>query len=377
MSLRKVEIEFNKFPESPKLKLKDVDTGDYIKSIEVNLFQLTAQYKIEEFGDHNEPNCYSEYAALKYLLPTTNLFKFKSGHPGVARDSRRENSRVIGQTFCRYFNYYFLDAEYTAHISSFLGKKLGSEFGNVAVERNGDGDTPDFISADSTNGLFLSEAKGRRKVVSFSDDEFDKWRKQFDRIKILQDGTELSLKGYILEFAIANENNKLANSKLLVEDPWTGGQRADVNPNFVNLVKCGHYKEILEKIRLGYIGGALVYQDKLSAAKYSLPVFFNKVTAKQYIGLFSAFRSKDYVDPFFLFTREVMYYLKNRSEYFYGIEKSLFARLVAIGRGNFNMLSEINSNSEDQFFNESAIEFKDGSLLCDPGLMRLDGFEEF
>lgn len=181
--------------------------------------KLIALYKIEEFNDYSTPICFKEYSALNYLLPNTNLFKFQEGHPGKGKDSRKENSRVLGQSLCRYFNSDFLDAPYTANISDFIGKQLGFEFNNIKIERKSTGDTPDFISASNSKTIFLSEAKGRRGIIPFTDKNFKVWRKQFDRISIYSGITELSLKGYIFEVAISNEKNNLSNSKILVEDP--------------------------------------------------------------------------------------------------------------------------------------------------------------
>ena len=210
MNHRDLKIEFKDFPGTPPEMLKNNSTNDYLKEIEIDLFKLSNFYKIEEFDDCSSSVCYKEYPALRYLIPNTNLFKFQGKHPGSSKDSRKENSRVLGQTFCRYFNYYFLDAPYTSHVSNFIGKELGAEFNSVRIERNKKGDTPDFISAKNDNTIFLSEAKGRRKEIPFNHDDFNKWREQFNKISIYDSNNiQVSLKGNILELAIANENNGL------------------------------------------------------------------------------------------------------------------------------------------------------------------------
>jgi hypothetical protein len=89
-------IEYNDFPLLPIGNLLDIATNTYRENIDVNLANLVAKYKIEEFDDYSLPIHFCEYPALKYLLPKTNEFKFSGGQPGKGKDSRRENSRILG-----------------------------------------------------------------------------------------------------------------------------------------------------------------------------------------------------------------------------------------------------------------------------------------
>ncbi|MEA5403221.1 hypothetical protein VB776_09870 [Arcicella sp. DC2W] len=374
---RTIDIEFNKFPPTPQANLLDKTTNNYAKSLDINLLKLTALYKIEEFDDFSMPTCCTEYPALKYLLPSTDLFKFQIGHPGKGKDSRKENSRVLGQTLCRYFNSEYLDAPYMANISDFIGRKLGNEFNNVRIERKSSGDTPDFIAASNSKSIFLSEAKGRRRIVPFTDNDFDKWREQFDRISIFSSTTEQSLKGYIFEVAIANENNKLSNSKILVEDPYTSGERFESNEDLFNLTKFGHYKRVLQKMGLQFIGDAIIYTEKLNESKYSFPTFTSKKSNKEYVGIFTPNFPFMFDFPFWEFgIREYNQVIKRHSQHFFGIEKTIFKNLISIARGDKEYLNSIEKRKGD-FLNESHIEFEDGTLLCNPYLISIEKFEQF
>lgn len=374
---RTILIDFNEFPLVPKTSLLDTTTDHYVKTLDIDLLKLAALYKIEEFDDNSAPINYTEYPALKYLLPNTDLFKFQGGHPGKGKDARKENSRVLGQTLCRYFNSEYLDAPYVANISDLIGRQLGNEFNGIRIERKLSGDTPDFISASNSKNIFLSEAKGRRRIIQFDHKDFDKWRKQFERISIFSNNVELSLKGYIFEVAIANEKNKLPNSKVLIEDPDTSGEKFESNEDLFNLTKYGHYKRILQKIGLQFVGDALIYNDKLNQNKFTLRVFSSKKSNKEYIGTFIPHFPFMFGFPYWEFgMREYGQFIKQYSQYFFGIEKTIFKNLISLARGNKEYLNNI-EKSKGNFFNESHIEFEDGTLLCNPHLISIRNFEEF
>lgn len=374
---RKIDIEFNKFPTRPQTNLLDSNTNDYVKSLDIDLLKLTALYKIEEFEDNSIPTCYREYPALNYLLPNTDLFKFRSGQPGKGKDSRKENSRVLGQSLCRYFNIEFLNAPFVANISDFIGKQLGNEFNNVRIERKTSGDTPDFISAGSSQLIFLSEAKGRRRIIPFTDNDYNEWRKQFDRISVFSNTTELSLKGYIFEVAIANENNKIANSRILIEDPYTSGEKFESNGNLFDLVRLGHYKRVLQKIGLQFIGNALIYNEKLNQNKFTFQTFNSKKTNKEYVGIFVPHFPFMFHFPFWdIGIREYNQIIKRHSSHFFGIDKAVFKILLSLARGNNDNVGSLEMR-KGNFSDESHFEFEDGTLLCNPYLISIGDFEQF
>lgn len=374
---RTIDIEFNKFPVTPQENLLDTNTNGYLKFLDIDLLELTALYKIEEFDDYSLPTSCKEYPALHYLIANTDLFKFILGQPGKGKDSRRENSRVLGQSLCRYFNSKFLNAPYMANISDFIGRQLNDEFNNVRIERKSSGDTPDFISASSSHSIFLSEAKGRRRIIPFTDKDFDKWRKQFDRISILSNDTELSLKGYIFEVAIANEKNKISNSKILVEDPYTSGEKFEYNEDLFNLTKYGHYKRVLQKMGLQFIGNALIYKEKLSQNKFEFQTFKSKKTNKEYIGVFMPKSPFIFDFPYWeIGIREYRQIFKRHSSYFFGIDKTVFKKLISVARGSKENLGNIEISKGD-FSDESHFLFEDSTLLCDPYLISIGDFEQF
>ncbi len=90
----------------------------------------------------------------------------------------------------------------------------------------------------------------------------------------------MSLKGFIFEVAIANEKNNLYDSKILVEDPYTSGSKFVSIEDLFNLTKCGHYKRVLQKIGLQFIGNSLIYKEKLNRTKFLFQTFILKKQEK-------------------------------------------------------------------------------------------------
>lgn len=132
------------------------------------------------------------------------------------------------------------------------------------------------------------------------------------------------------------------NSKLFVEDPKTSGEKFIEDKNHYNLVKCGHYFELLSKIGYGFIGQALLYKDKLKNVKFSIPVFVSKQTNKEYIGRFDLFNSYPmFLDFPFFKERDLFRFSKFNSSVFYGVEKRFFKNLMKISKGNSDFINEL------------------------------------
>jgi hypothetical protein len=375
--MRKISVDYNKFIAPPAKLADPTDPKKYKSEVEIDLNELSRQYIIEEFDEHLTTCSASDYIDLRFLRKTTNLFKFRGGHPGSAKDSRKERSRVMGQTMTRYFLHEFLNAKYVANVSTFLNKDLGSKFGNYKLIRTKDGDTPDFICANNSSDIFLAEAKGRRTDKTFSDPVFTNARNQFKRVKIEKGGKAISLDGYIGVFIIANENNGLYNSKLLLEDPATEGEAFIESNDLLNLVKMGHYCELLTKMGLGFIGESLLSNDsKLFEDKFPFQIFTYKGDSQEYIGMFLSpqFQEDRFFHPIF-FDRGDRYlnsYLKRSSKYFIGINRQIFETLLSVARGNTQAINEIKL-TENQILNGITCKYADGIIISDSYLMDYKG----
>ncbi|GEM_PF-4599675 len=201
MNKREIKIKTNNFKEDFVGDfIYDRSINTFVKTAEIDLKELCARYLLEEFDHKSTVKHYKEYPTLRFLLQNVKEFKFKAGQPGATKDAKKENSRVLGQTVCRYFIEKTFGNIYIANIGSLLDKKLTGEFSNIFVERVRKGDSPDYLFIDNNNQPCLAEAKGSRKPIEFSDTKFDKWREQFETVQVKVNNNPIQVKGYITEF---------------------------------------------------------------------------------------------------------------------------------------------------------------------------------
>ncbi|WP_291135180.1 hypothetical protein [Flavobacterium sp. UBA7663] len=355
MNKREIILETNNFqPGFSGNFIFDQKAKKFLNKIEIDLDELCAKFLLEEFDDLRPVKFYGQFPALNYLIENIREFKFEGAHPGASKDPRKENSRVLGQTICRYFVEKTFGTGFMANIGTLLGRKLPPEFAHISVDRIQEGDTPDFLFIDNNNAPCLAEAKGRRTAVPFSDNKFDTWRKQFEKIEVKINGSPTEVKGYITELAIANEDNKMSNSIFYVEDPKLEGKEYN-DGNLDQLIKLAHYERILARTYLNFVGNSLLSNEKLSQSKnYGVRVF--KVAGIE------ALRNHEIV-PLYEFLPN-RFFLKNAI--FIGISFAVLKNLLHIARGNqiglYESVKYINFNSV--FF-----QFIDGFTVCNSNLL--------
>ncbi|PZR20768.1 MAG: hypothetical protein DI539_09890 [Flavobacterium psychrophilum] len=356
MNKREIYIETNKFDDtfSGSFIYNNTD-NEFFKKVEIDLDELCAKYLLEEFDDRSPVGTYKQFPALNYLLTNIVEFKFKGGHPGTNKDARRENSRVLGQTICRYFVEKTFGNTFMANVGTLLGRKLPDEFSNITIKRKEDGDTPDFLFMDNQNKPCLAEAKGRRIAVPFGDEKFEGWRKQFERVEVEINGKATEVKGYITELAIANEDNKMVNSILYIEDPTLeGGQYRQ--GNLEKLIKFAHYERLLSNTFLNFVGNSLLSEDKLSKSKtYWVDIYrisgINSIEDEEIVSL-STFDEFRFPYP---------------SNYkFVGITLRTLKSLLYIAKGERSeSVTEVNYEN----FNSVFFRFPDGFVVCNANLL--------
>ena len=199
----------------------------------------------------------------------------------------------------------------------------------------------------------LAEAKGRRNEIDFNHNDFGKWRKQFDTIEINVNNKVQSVKGYITSLAIANENNKLSNSIVSIEDPEFEGQEYE-EANLGELIKLAHYERILSKTYLNFIGNSLLSEDDLTNnKKYRVSVY--KIDGFKTPGL-------DEIVPLYEYCPR--FYAENLP--FIGITLKMLETLLDIARGN-RFLTVVDMKHEN--FNSVFFRFTDGFVVCNPNLL--------
>ncbi|MXS71580.1 hypothetical protein GSF70_10155 [Flavobacteriaceae bacterium W22] len=354
MSKRTLDIKTNRFPSDFSGNyIFDQIEKKFLEEVEINLEELCARYFLEAFNDRRPIFEYGQFTLLNYLIPDVSEFKFTGKQPGADKDSRRDNSRILGQTICRYFVEKIFGQTYIANISNILNRNLPGKFSHISIKKKQKGDTPDYLFMDNNNKPCLAEAKGRRNAIEFDSDDFDKWRKQFDTVEILINEIPQAVKGYITSLSIANENNKLSNSILNIEDPDYEGEEYE-DENLGELIKLAHYERILSKTYLNFIGNSLLSQDDLSIQK-KFPVSVFKIDGFKTHGFDEIVSLNRYYQRFY-----------DESIPFVGITLKTLERLLDIARGKryFNI-----EDIKYENFNSVFFRFTDGFVVCNPNLL--------
>lgn len=203
----------------------------------------------------------AEFEYLRFLANTSD-FRFLNDGPGANSSKRRSISSEMGQAFCRWFLHDHLGIPFFAHMQDVLDKKAHPAFNGMKVTRSQAGDVPDYLCARSVNRPYIAEAKGRLTSIGFKTREFQNWRKQFSRIRILdRNSTPVRLKGFIVGTRFATEENKSSlKSTVYAEDPETNGETAidEVSSAALSLgIVAVHYSRPMLKIGQRLLSSAL------------------------------------------------------------------------------------------------------------------------
>jgi hypothetical protein len=144
-----------------------------------------------------------------------------------------------------------------------LDKPLTQNFDGLKLRRVDRRDVPDYLCAkEATKGVFIAEAKGRYRAISFKSKEFASWRRQFERVLVTDgQGLPCTLKGYIIGTRFATEESaSTVQSGLAAEDPKTPGEKpldADETRSPATAIAVRHYANIATKLNQPRLGAAL------------------------------------------------------------------------------------------------------------------------
>lgn len=258
---RFIRLALNDFPTTPNSLRKVPAIDEPRTEIAIDLANLFHHYYIDKHGKLPPRPDPAQFEHLQYLTPDRD-FRVRGGALGPTSASRRTHSNELGHAFCRLFLHDHLNITYFAHIEHVLRRAVLPGFGNVSIERQGTGDTPDYFCAENVNKIFLSEAKGRHSAISFTNAEFVSWRKQFDTVLVKDvSGHPRSMKGYIVGTRFATETKPNTNTTLYAEDPATPGERPlgpDDTPLLGRAVISLHYAEIASKLNQPVLADALL-----------------------------------------------------------------------------------------------------------------------
>lgn len=251
-----VAVSLNKFPTVPPSLSSDSE--GLTDPIDVDLARLYHHYYLDTRGTEPPTPDPAQFQHLSLLLPTTE-FRVRGDGFGTHAAYRQHVSNELGQAFCRWFLYEHLHITYFAHMEHVLNRGALAEYGGAGVERVSSGDVPDYLCTENRSDVFLGEAKGRVKAVSFDNADFKTWRKQFERV-VVKDatGTPRSVKGYIVATRFALETMPKVKTQVFAEDPETQGEGTLRDAPFLGeMVVALHYSTIAQKLRQPILAAAL------------------------------------------------------------------------------------------------------------------------
>lgn len=246
-----IGLALSEYDPIPVSLLAPAQSNEPVEELTVDPARLFHHYYLDTRGYAPPDPDPAQFEHLRLLLPCTEIRVRGDGFgKGVA--FRKHRSNELGQAFCRWFLYEYLDITYFAHMESVLNRGSNSSFGGLRVERVDKGDTPDYFCANAGQSAFLAEAKGRVSAVSFANAEFQSWRRQFDRVVVKSpSGMQLAVKGHIVATRFATEDHhSRVKSTLFAEDPTSpGSEPLGDAPSLKRAIVALHYADIAAKIR--------------------------------------------------------------------------------------------------------------------------------
>jgi hypothetical protein len=344
--------------------------------IEVPLASLYHHYYLDTYGQAPPSPDPAHFEHLRFLLPC-NEFRFQGAGLGISPTSKRNRSNELGQAFCRWFLNDHLNISYFAHMGDVLSRQSQRPFVNCTVRRTNSGDTPDYLCAEDRSSLYLAEAKGRYSSVSFGTSEFQSWRRQFDRVEVVDpSGNACSLKGHIVATRLATEvDAPSVRTKLLAEDPSSPGDRPlsrEAAEELGNAIIGLHYASIAQKLNQPLLAAALAAglplpeQILIQAVVWRLAIDPNK--HRRFVGGYytgpsgaPAFGERDgEIIPF----SQDPFRLDVHRGTFVGLDESVFYALIAAARktGRFETAPPQSEDTIDSIYSAVSM-LRDGSAI--------------
>lgn len=366
-------LQLNKFPRTPNsLRVTPADNKP-LSEMPVQLASLYHHYYLDSHGKAPPNPDPAQFEHLEFLLPCAE-FRVRGDGIGVSTAIRRNRSNEFGHAFCRWFLYEHLNITYFAHIEHVLRRGVHHAFGAMRIERNGEGDTPDYFCAESVDKIFLAEAKGRHTSVSFGNAEFGTWRKQFDRV-IVKDssGHPRAVKGFIVAIRFGTEDKPSVKSTLFAEDPATPGEGefSREEAGFVGArILMSHYSEIASKLNqpilaAALLGGFTVPEDIVFPAtvwEFRIP----PLQGLRFVGGYfppSDGRVSLRLEEGKIITDSEPFRLDLRPGTFFGVEEKIFQQLVTIVRNGPQAAANVSRLPDFEPIYSGVSLLRDGSII--------------
>ncbi|WP_420326107.1 hypothetical protein [Mameliella sp.] len=374
---KSVKLALNKFPAVPPSLEDPAKPGSAVPEIMVDLADLYHHYYLQSFDIAPPDPDPAHFEHVRLLEPTTP-FRFQHNGLGANKTKKQNNSNELGEAFCRWFLDRHLDISHVARIEDVRDHGALTVAHGVSVEKDTteDGDAPDYFCVGSSGEVSLAEAKGTISSVGFNTVKFAKWRKQFDRVRVLDpSGAPMSVKGYIvaMRWAVHTHSDKIF-TKLSAEDPQTPGERQffDESGAFSTAVRSLHYAPSLAKLRQPVLSAALRTGTLVSGELgFSITIWECLLPTMKGLRFVGGYFPSDHsgILPFDFENGKVImqpkhpFRLDQASGTFFGIEEKVFRRLVDTSRQGPEVLREF-SRPERMTTGYSGVSYlPDGHIL--------------
>lgn len=340
--------DFSQIPHELRKNASKNKPGDEIR---VNLKSLFHHVFIDRM--HEIPiGVNHEYIHYKNHVNSDRLLRFQRKFLGANKEIKIRERNKLGRGFCRWFLHEHCGINYFDDLENILGGEVSSKFGAFTIERSHSGDIPDFFCAKNTNEFFIAEAKGTSKSISFKNQRFKAWRKQFDRIEIKNKaGKNVSVKGYIVATRLLDESSfPNVNPTLLAEDPHTPGEitlsDSDIQ-NSATPIVANHYSKIFQILNLPLVSSSLKNNFQLDEdINFELPVWeclVPPLKGKKFIGGYFSERYlpfyKSFSDETFDFIYRANLSFKNIP--FFGLEINIANQIRLASLRGIKQLNEL------------------------------------
>jgi hypothetical protein len=373
---------YNPIPPS----LQGTSVGNARTVIDLDLAGLYHHYYLDTYGTEPPFPDPAQFEHMRFLMPNDEL-RFQGDGVGASTNAKRSKSSEMGQAFCRWFLHEHVGVKYFAHLDSLIGDKSANLHG-FAVERAAPGDIPDYLCSDGAGSVVLAEAKGRYTAVSFTSEEFSRWRQQFTRVRVLDaKGDAVRVKGHIVATRFATESKPKVQSKLYAEDPSTEGRESISKDTALLLsgqVIASHYADALMKLDQPLLAFAIRRSLRLEQQigipvtiwrfafegneRYFVGGYYARDTDQSLIDLVGGQITRRSSDPFRLGVH---------SGTFVGIELKVFKHLVSVARGVRGLLEGLPEVDPVRDVYSGISMLRDGSIIGPLWMFIPLGFERF
>jgi hypothetical protein len=354
---RTIELALNRFPSPLPATLLDRATNDPLEELNVDAKALFHHYFLAKYGDGAEDIGVYEY---ERMLTGGGDWRYLGSGIGRDKEAKRNVSNELGKGFARWFLYEHFGHTYFCPFDDVLDRK--NPDGTTWI-RTEDGDLPDYVCGKNTNDPNLLEAKGRYRSVTFRTKEFETFREQIQRARLVDgQGRPIRIKGFIGAARWATQETPRVQSKLWVEDPSTEGEPPGEQgyPREVGLsMVAGHFAPVLERLQLPAVAEAIRNLQPLPERRGGSRGLWECVSGplrgSRFVGGMIPDRLAVAWEPwwpffdfderelrhFWRFRRRAAPFVLSRPPLFFGLEETVFNKVVGVARRGLDAASEI------------------------------------